>query len=161
MLSPRPVSPLLQARLDRCLQNTVSSPDVRRYAQLPEVVATVNGEVITVGALNAYLLQQSGTPDEKLSLGALKEARDMLIMTTLSLQDAHKRKIVVSDDEVDQAFRGFERAMGSAEAFNAGIRRMGLTREAFRADLRRKLTAARASTNIDEAWKRAEILTAF
>lgn len=100
----------------------------------PEIVARVNGEPLTRAELQRILadpatrqqLQQElgvSEPDSKdLDRLALKK----LINRHLALQEAGRRNLTVSEQELDQAIAALRRRFGDLESFGAWMKERGL-----------------------------------
>ncbi len=113
--------------------------------------ATVNGEEISQERLQSSVeavLRQQGvqSPDqiEPEKMNALKsQVLDVLIGQQLLWQDAEKKGIVATDDEVEQAVAQTKSKFPSEQAYLDRIKQSGFTEEGYREDLKRQLSARR------------------
>jgi foldase protein PrsA len=81
-----------------------------------KTVATVNGEKITQAELNQRLMQQAG-----------KEVLDQLITERLILQEAKKRKINVSEKEIDKKIEEFKKQFPDEKTFRNQLKENNMT----------------------------------
>lgn len=113
------------------------------------VVGVVNDEVITMSELDeavALLLRDVRTPPktDKEVDDLRRSALDRLITNRLQIQEAHREKIEVSDEEVRAQVDDFvKRNGGDRDKIEAQLKAQGLSWEAIRRDFRDQLLAQR------------------
>ena len=112
------------------------------------VVAVVNGEVITMSELEesvALTLRDAKTPPADKELDNLrKRALDRLINYRLEIQEAHREKIEVTDDDVRGQIDDFvKRNGGDRDKVEAQLKAQGLSWETLRREFRDQMLAQR------------------
>lgn len=107
------------------------------------IVATVNGEIITMQDVNARVkayLKRSPTQDKARIEEIRKNVLNSLIDMKLIEQGNKDLKIVVSEEEVDEAMENVKKSNGlTQEQFEANVRRAGMTMALLREDIRSQL----------------------
>lgn len=86
-----------------------------------DAVAKVNGVNIGKERLYAYLMDYNG-----------EEVLDKLIMEELILQEADKKGVVITQDELDEAWNKMKDEFVSEEEFQASLQQDGYTEETLR-----------------------------
>jgi hypothetical protein len=120
---------------------------------IPEVVAEVNGEEIPkeefVQAYEAQFQQaamQSQTSGQEVDQDQLKEqVADSLVSTELLVQEADKRDISASDQDVDQTLKQLaaQNGLESVDAFVAALEEQGMDREEIDSQVRTQVVIER------------------
>lgn len=118
--------------------------------QAPAVAAKVNGQTISEGKLSssyeAFMKGRKIDP-ARLTPEQVKQAKrgvlEALISQELLGQEATKKKIAVSDDEVQKTIEGVRKSLGSEKAFDDRIKAAGFTPDGYTADVRRRLAVRR------------------
>lgn len=107
------------------------------------IVATVNGEIITMQDVNVRVevyLKRSPTQDQARIEELRKNVLNSLIDMKLIEQGNKDLKIVVSEEEVDEAIERIKKSNGlTQEQFEADVRRTGMTMALVREDIRDQL----------------------
>lgn len=108
-------------------------------ATVDRIVATVNGEIITLSQLNRRA--DPVIKMRRLNGAAAAEARskilEAIIDQQLASQEARKLGLSISDGEVDRAIQGvMEQYKINLEQLKAGLQYQGTTLENFREDIR-------------------------
>jgi|Deesub1362A_J573_1020465.scaffolds.fasta_scaffold01688_1 foldase protein PrsA len=91
-------------------------------------VATVNGEKITQAELNQRLMQEAG-----------KEVLDQMITEKLILQEAKKKGIKVSEEEIDKKIEEFKKQFPDEKTFRAQLKENNMTIDFLREQLKLQL----------------------
>lgn len=122
-------------------------PDVK---DVPDVVAQVNGEEISkkefvqvYQAQFQQLAMQSQMSGQELDQGKLKkQVAESMVGTELMLQEAQKRKIDVSDAEVDKKLDELmtQNNFKSRDELMAALQKQGLDKAAVQAQLKSQIT---------------------
>jgi peptidyl-prolyl cis-trans isomerase C len=127
-----------------------------------EAIARVNGEAISLAALQAALTQVrslSGTPaptPEMAQVGTIlatdegKKALDDLVNQVLLSQAAVKAGFSITDQVVQDHYEKLVAGLGSPQALQDWMTRNGYSEESFRQDLARSIAAA---------WMRDQIIS--
>jgi hypothetical protein len=120
---------------------------------IPEVVAEVNGEEIPredfVQAYEAQFQQaamQAQTSGQEVDQDQLKEqVADSLVGTELLVQEADKRDISASDQDVDQTLKQLaaQNGLDSVDAFVAALEEQGMDREEINSQVRTQVLIER------------------
>jgi hypothetical protein len=120
---------------------------------IPEVVAEVNGEEIPreefVQAYEAQFQQaamQAQTSGQEVDQDQLKEqVADSLVSTELFVQEADKRDISASDQDVDQTLKQLaaQNGLESVDAFVAALEEQGMDREQIDSQIRTQVLIER------------------
>lgn len=107
------------------------------------IVATVNGEIITLQDVNARVeayLKRSPTRDKARIEEIRKNVLNSLIDIKLIEQENKDLEIVVSEEEVDEAMENVKKSNGlTQEQFEANVRQAGMTMALLREDIRSQL----------------------
>ncbi|PYR79289.1 MAG: hypothetical protein DMF86_03920 [Acidobacteria bacterium] len=100
-------------------------------AQLPDVVARVNGEA-----------GQPIPPDRRDEI--VRNSLDRLVAYRLLLQESQNRKVIVSDNEIDAKVQEFRKQFQSDDAFKQALAQRGwTTMAALQKDVRNDLTVSK------------------
>lgn len=116
-------------------------------AQLPDVLARVNGETITRDAFEQALKNvesRAGGPipgDRRDEI--LREVLDQLVTIQVLAQETKARNITVSDSEVDAQIAEIRKQFQTEEEFTKALAQRGLTLDRLREDARREMAIAR------------------
>jgi peptidyl-prolyl cis-trans isomerase C len=120
---------------------TVQLPTKPIPAQLPNVLARVNGEDVKKADFDLLMRNiEAGSPvppdrrDE-----VVRRALDQLVTYTVLQQEARKQKISVTDAEVDERFKSLRAQFPTEEAFNQALADRKMTSDRLRADARHQL----------------------
>jgi len=115
-------------------------------AQLPAVVARVNGQDLTKGDFERMIktieAQNGGQqipPDRRDEI--LRKLLDQLVVYTLLNQEAKSRGLVATDAEVDAKVQEVRKQFPTQDAFEKALKDRGMTADSFRADARADLSA--------------------
>jgi peptidyl-prolyl cis-trans isomerase C len=112
-------------------------------AQLPDIVARVNGQAINKAELEAAVAQveaRAGRPipaEQRDSI--VRGVLNQLIAYRLLVQETVARKIVVSDADLDQQIAAIRKQFPSEEVFQQALDRRKMTMERLRTDTRDSL----------------------
>jgi len=115
------------------------------------IAATVNGEAITRLAIVKELEKQGG-----------KQTLESMVTKVLVLQEAKKRNIVVSQEEIDAEIKKIEESLkGQNTTLDAALALQGMTRSDLITDIRlqltvQKLVESKVSVNDEELKKYIE-----
>ncbi|MEI7025768.1 peptidylprolyl isomerase [Paenibacillus sp. y28] len=90
-----------------------------------EAVATVNGEVITKDVLYDELVKQGGT-----------QTLDTLITKKLLEQEAKKRNVTVTDEDVNSQLEDIKKSFPSEEEFTMALTQYGMTLDQLKEQIR-------------------------
>jgi peptidyl-prolyl cis-trans isomerase C len=112
-------------------------------AQLPNVLAKINGETVTKGELEKALTaleQQNGGPvpasdRDRIVRGLL----DQMIGFKLLLQESQSRKVAVTDPEVDARIASIRQQFPSEDAFKNAMAAQKVTLDQVRAEQRQQM----------------------
>jgi peptidyl-prolyl cis-trans isomerase C len=115
-------------------------------AQLPDVLARVNGEAVTKANFDMLIknMELGGGPipaerrDE-----VLRTSLDRLITYTLLTQEAQKRDVTPSDTEVEQRLAEMRQQFPDQAAFQKALGERGMTVERLKADTRTDLAISK------------------
>jgi peptidyl-prolyl cis-trans isomerase C len=111
-------------------------------AQLPDVLARVNGEAVRKGdfdrVLRNFELSNGPVPADRRD-EVLRGVLDQLITYTLMTQEAKGKNIVVPDGEIDQRIRQMRGAASDAD-FQKALEARNMSLEQLRSDARLQLT---------------------
>jgi peptidyl-prolyl cis-trans isomerase C len=112
-------------------------------AQLPEVIARVNGEAIDKGEFERAVQTLEGraggpVPAEQRDR-VLRGVLDQLVGVRLLTQEAAARKVAVPETEVDAEIAKIQAQFPNAEAFNQVLAQRQMTVEQLKSDARREM----------------------
>jgi peptidyl-prolyl cis-trans isomerase C len=113
-------------------------------AQLPDVVARVNGEAVKKDDFERMLKtieRQAGgpiPPDRRDEI--VRNALDQLIVYTLLTQESKTRGVKVEDSEIEQKMGQLKQQFPNQEAFEKALQERGMTLDRLRQDARNDLT---------------------
>ena len=114
---------------------------------LDRIVATVNGDIITLKQINDRLepyIEASGVTDKEQINEVRRQILDALIDQALMEQEAQRLKISVTDDDVDDAIERLKRVGNmTQEQFESRVIKQGATMEGVRTDVRSEIMRAR------------------
>jgi peptidyl-prolyl cis-trans isomerase C len=114
-------------------------------AQLPEVMARVNGDAIPRSEFEravANLEAQAGGPVPPDRRDAVyRQVLDQLVAFRLLTQESAARKVPVPDAEVEGRLSQIRGQFADEQAFSAGLAQRGMTPDKLREDIRRQLAA--------------------
>jgi peptidyl-prolyl cis-trans isomerase C len=116
-------------------------------AQIPEVVARVNGEAIERWEFDNAVKRIEGRaggpmPPEKRD-EVLRSVLDQLVAYHLLAQESRARKIAIGDQDVEARLAEIRRSFPSEDAFKQGIAAQGLTVDQLRLQARTSLEVAK------------------
>jgi parvulin-like peptidyl-prolyl isomerase len=122
-----------------------AAPPTVDPATFPAVVAVVNGAEITRDELVRAVAMLQGTPPPGQSRPALPKAAyaqllDQLIGAELMYQEAVKKGLAATDEEVQAEFDRAAKRYPDAQAFEKALAQDGLTRELLRAEIKETVT---------------------
>ena len=113
-------------------------------AQLPDVIARVNGEAVKKDDFERMLKtieRQAGGPipaDRRDEI--MRNALDQLIVYTLLTQESKSRGVKVEDTEIEQKMGQLRQQFPTQEAFEKAVQDRGMTIDRLRQDARNDLT---------------------
>ncbi|RPJ74666.1 MAG: hypothetical protein EHM24_05665 [Acidobacteria bacterium] len=114
-------------------------------AQLPEVIARVNGDVIPKNEFEravANLEAQAGGPVPPERRDAVyRQVLDQLVAFRLLTQESAARKVPVPDTEIDARVGQIRGQFPNEQAYTAALAERGMTPDKLRADIRRQIAA--------------------
>jgi peptidyl-prolyl cis-trans isomerase C len=109
-------------------------------AQLPEVLARVNGEAVSKVDFdrlikNMELRSNQPIPAERRD-AVYRQVLDELVTYTVLSQETRARKVAVTDDEVESAITQMRARVGTEEDFKKALDARGMTLDKLKADTR-------------------------
>jgi peptidyl-prolyl cis-trans isomerase C len=116
-------------------------------AQLPDVIARVNGEEIKKADLDRMIHNMEGRagqavpPDRRDEI--YRNAIDQLIIYKLLTQESKNRGVKVDDKEIDAKIAELRQRFPTQEAFDQAVKQRGMTTESMRTDARVDLGVAK------------------
>jgi len=116
-------------------------------AQLPDVIARVNGEDIKKADLDRMIHNMEGRagqavpPDRRDEI--YRNAIDQLVVYKLLTQESKNRGIKVDDKEIDSKIAELRQRFPTQDAFDQAIKQRGMTTESMRTDARVDLGVAK------------------
>ena len=120
-------------------------------AQLPEVLARVNGEAVSktefdraVGALEA---RNGGPVPAEQRDRIFREVLDQLVDYKLLVQEGRARKIAAADTEVDERIKEIQKQFPSEDAFKQMLTSRKTTLDQVRSDIRQDITVQKLIAN--------------
>jgi len=146
-----------------CVLAAVLSPSLLWSAE-PEIVARVNGEPVTRGELQRMLADPRAQHQIKQELGGREpDAKEMnrlglrmLIQQRLLLQEAGRRNITVTEQEIDQEVAALRRRFKDLEGFGAWMQKRGINDQSLFETVRSDLLTARARSALAEGVRLSE-----
>jgi peptidyl-prolyl cis-trans isomerase C len=115
-------------------------------AQLPDVLAKVNGEDVKKSDFDMLIrdmeLGQGPIPAERRD-EILRATLDRLITYTLLSQEARSRKVVATDTEVDERLKQMQQQFPNEEAFKKALTERNMTLDRLRSDTRNDLVISK------------------
>jgi peptidyl-prolyl cis-trans isomerase C len=107
-------------------------------AQLPDVLARVNGEAVTKAEFDRLIknieLRQPVPPERRDEV--YRQALDELVTYTVLSQETRARKVAVTDAEVDGGVQQMRARFPTEEAFKKALEARGMTLDKLKADTR-------------------------
>jgi peptidyl-prolyl cis-trans isomerase C len=112
-------------------------------AQLPEIIARVNGEAINKGEFERAVQSLEGraggpVPAEQRDR-VFRDVLDQLVGVRLLTQEAAARKVAVPEEEIDAQIAKIQAQFKDAEAFNQVLAQRQMTIEQLKTDARREM----------------------
>jgi len=112
-------------------------------AELPDVIATINGETLSKAEFEAAVKEVeqragSAVPADQRDR-VYRDVLEQMISYRLIAQEAASRKIDVSEQEVDSRLAVFKAHFGSEDDFNKALAAQALTLETFRDQTRSEM----------------------
>jgi peptidyl-prolyl cis-trans isomerase C len=109
-------------------------------AQLPAVLARVNGEAVTKVDFdrlikNMEVRANQPVPAERRD-AIFRQALDQLVTYTVLSQETRARKVVISDDEVDNSIKQMRSQFGTEDEFKKALDARGMTLDKLKSDTR-------------------------
>jgi peptidyl-prolyl cis-trans isomerase C len=115
-------------------------------AQLPDVLAKVNGEDVKKSDFDMLVrdmeLGQGPIPAERRD-EILRATLDRLITYTLLSQEAKSRKVVATDSEVEERLKQMQQQFPNEEAFKKALAERNMTLDRLRSDTRNDLVISK------------------
>jgi peptidyl-prolyl cis-trans isomerase C len=136
-------------------------------AQLPDVLARVNGEAVdktefdrAVGALEA---RNGGPVPAEQRDRILREVLDQIVSYKLLIQESRTRKIAATDAEVDERIKEIQKQFPSEDAFKQMLTSRKTTLEQVRSDISQDITVQKLIANeiADKVAVKPEQVTDF
>jgi peptidyl-prolyl cis-trans isomerase C len=136
-------------------------------AQLPDVLARVNGEAVNkaefdraVGALEA---RNGGPVPAEQRDRILREVLDQIVSYKLLIQESRTRKIAATDAEVDERIKEIQKQFPSEDAFKQMLTSRKTTLEQVRSDISQDITVQKLIANeiADKVAVKPEQVTDF
>ena len=122
-------------------------------AQLPDVLARVNGEAVNKAELDravAALEARNGGPVPAQQRDrVLRDVLDQIVAYRLLIQESRARKIAVDDAEVDARMKEIQGQFPSEDAFKQMLTSRKTTLEQVRADIRQDMTVQKLIASAD------------
>ncbi len=116
-------------------------------AQLPEVVARVNGEAVKKSDFERMIKTMEAQARQQIPADRrdeiLRGALDRLVVYTLLSQESAKRGIKVDESEIDQKVDGLKKQFPNPEAFSKALAERGMTLESLKHDARKDLSVTK------------------
>ena len=116
-------------------------------AQLPEVIARVNGEAISKSEFDEAVKELEASAGQPVPADqrnqVLRGVLDQLIGYRLLVQETKARKIVVADTELDARIAEIRKQFPTEDAFKQVLTQRGLTVEKLRSDARDDLLVSK------------------
>jgi peptidyl-prolyl cis-trans isomerase C len=110
-------------------------------AQLPDVLARVNGEAVTKVDFDRLIKNMEVSANQPLSMmpedrrnEILRNALNQLVTYTVLQQETRARKIAVSDAEVDDSVKQMRSQFPNEDAFKKALEARGMTLEKLKSD---------------------------
>jgi peptidyl-prolyl cis-trans isomerase C len=125
-------------------QPAAVSPPKPVPAQLPDVVARVNGEDVKKADLERAIKTMEGRagqpvpPDRRDEI--YRNALDQLVVLTLLKQETKTKNIQVGDAEIDQQLQQLKGQFPTQDAFDKALKDRGMTLEGLKSDARTNLS---------------------
>ena len=118
--------------------------------KIPDVVATINGTVITKQELEGRMAQTRSVNPEGFDAMGLEERKKAIIQTIDSMilreiiyQEAVRKGIVITDEEVDLNLDSIKRQFPSEDAFEKALADANVTMPAWKEETKKNLTAVK------------------
>jgi peptidyl-prolyl cis-trans isomerase C len=116
-------------------------------AQLPDVLARVNGEPVTKVDLDRMIKNMELGANQQIPAErrdeVLRQALDQLVTYTVLLQETRARQVTVSEADIDGNLKQMRSQFPNEEAFNKALSARGLTVEKLRSDTRIDMSIGR------------------
>jgi len=110
-------------------------------AQLPEVLARVNGEAVTKYDFDRLIKNMEVSANQPISMlpedrrnEVLRNALNQLVTYTVLMQEARNRKIAVADAEIEQSVKQMRSQFPNEDAFKKALEARGMTVEKLKSD---------------------------
>ena len=120
-------------------------------AQLPEVLARVNGETVSKTdfdrAVSALEARNGGPVPPAQRDRIFRDVLDQLVDYKLLVQESRTRKIVATDAEVDERVKEIQKNFPSEDAFKQMLTSRKTTLDQVRADIRQDITVQKLIAN--------------
>jgi peptidyl-prolyl cis-trans isomerase C len=112
-------------------------------AELPEVLARVNGEAVTKAEFDRLVKNMEMSAGQPIPAERrdelLRKALDQLVTYTVLTQETKARNVAVADAEVEQNLQQMRQQFPDAKTFEQALSARGMTLERLRADARTDL----------------------
>jgi peptidyl-prolyl cis-trans isomerase C len=109
-------------------------------AQLPEVLARVNGEDVKKADLDRLVKNMEMSANQPIPADrrdeVLRKALDQLVTYTVLTQETRARKVTVTDAEIDGNLKQMQSQFPNTQEFNKALAARGMTLEKLRSDAR-------------------------
>lgn len=137
-------------------------------AQLPDVLARVNGEAVNKAefdrAVSALEARNGGPVPAEQRDRILREVLDQIVSYKLLIQESRARKIATADAEVDERVKEIQKQFPSEDAFKQMLTSRKTTLDQVRSDIRQDITVQKLIANeitVEKVGVKPEQLTDF
>jgi peptidyl-prolyl cis-trans isomerase C len=136
-------------------------------AQLPDVLARVNGEAVNKAefdrAITALEARNGGPVPAEQRDRVVREVLDQIVSYKLLIQESRARKIAVEDTEVDERMKQIQAQFPTEDAFKQMLTSRKTTIDQVRADVRQDITVQKLIANAiqDKVTVKPEQVTDF
>jgi len=125
-------------------QPAAATPPKPVPAQLPDVIARVNGEEVKKADLERMIKTMEGRAGQQVPPDRRDEiyrgAIDQLVVYTLLRQESKTRGIKIDDHEIDQKMQELKGQFQTPDAFEQALKQRGMTLDGLKADARTDLS---------------------
>jgi peptidyl-prolyl cis-trans isomerase C len=128
-------------------QPAAQAPPKPVPAQLPDVIARVNGEDVKKTDLDRMIKTMEGRagqavpPDRRDEI--YRSALDQLVVYTLLKQESKTKGIKIDDAEIDQQVQQVKSQFPTQDAFDKALKDRGMTVESLKSDARTELSVSK------------------
>jgi peptidyl-prolyl cis-trans isomerase C len=109
-------------------------------AQLPDVLARVNGEAVTKAEFDRLIKNLEVSANQSIPAGrrdeVLRKALDQLVTYTVLTQETRARRVTITDADIDGQIKQMQSQFPSEQEFKKALAARGMTLERLRSDAR-------------------------